>query len=107
MRARGYRAAGKKVFIQLGRNWHGFLGGDHGGQPPGSPGARGGRGLRGGGAAPIGTHLGGGGENAFLGGGCLFRGEPPEGCAKKLGAPRAHFVFTKMVRDPAGPPWGR
>src|SRR5258707_11433233 len=97
MRTRGCRAAGKKVFIELGRNWHGFLGGDHGGQPPGSPGARGGRGSRAVAAALIGTHLAAGEYIAYLDADCLFREDHLEVCAKTLEATGADFVFTKML----------
>ncbi len=105
MRTRGYRAAGKKVFIELGRNWHGFLGGDHGGQPPGSPGARGGRGSRAVAAALIGTHLAAGEYIAYLDADCLFREDHLEVCAKTLEATGADFVFTKMLRHLDGRPW--
>ena len=99
MRKRGYRGAGKRVFIELGRNWHSFLGGDHGGQPPGSPGARGGRGSRGAEVALIGTHLAAGDYITYLDADCEYLPQHLELCAKTLESTGADFVFTRMQRD--------
>ena len=105
MRTRGYRGAGKKVFIELGRNWHGFLGGDHGGQPPGSPGARGGRGSRGAEVAMVGTHLAAGDYITYLDADCMYREDHLELCAKTLDATGCDFVFTQMQRFLDGRAW--
>ena len=105
MRKRGYRGAGKRVFIELGRNWHGFLGGDHGGQPPGSPGARGGRGSRGAEVALIGTHLAAGDYITYLDADCRYLPQHLELCAKTLESTDADFVFTRMERHLDGQPW--
>ncbi|HEX7994425.1 MAG TPA: glycosyltransferase [Streptosporangiaceae bacterium] len=105
MRTRGYRGAGKKVFIELGRNWHGFLGGDHAAQPPDRPGARGGRGSRGAEVALVGTHLAAGEYITYLDADCLYRADHLELCAKTLEATGADFVWTQMQRFLDGRPW--
>jgi hypothetical protein len=105
MRKRGYRGHGKRVFAELGRNWHGFLGGDLGGQPPGSPGARGGRGSRGAEVALIGTHLAAGEYITYLDADCEYLPQHLELCAKTLESTGADFVFTRMERHLDGKAW--
>ena len=105
MRTLGYRASGKRVFIELGRNWHGFLGGDGGGQTPGSPGARGGRGSRGAEVALVGTHLAAGEHITYLDADCAYREDHLELCSKTLESTGADFVFTRMMRNLDGRPW--
>ena len=106
MAARGYAGHGQRVFIELGRNWHGFLGGDTGPQTPGSPGARGGRGSRGAEVALIATHLAAGDWITYLDADCEYEPGHLELCAAAAAAdPTADFVFTRMKRILDGRPW--
>ena len=68
----GYSNGGKRVFVELGRNWHGFLGGDQLPQDPSMPGSRGGRGSRAVAAALVGTHLAAGEWIGYLDQDCEF-----------------------------------
>lgn len=105
MRKRGYRGNGKRVFCELGRNWHGFLGGDAAGQPPGSPGARGARGSRGVSAYLTATYLAGGDWISYLDQDCVFREEHLERCWEALQRTDADFAYTRMRRYLDGQPW--
>jgi glycosyltransferase involved in cell wall biosynthesis len=101
----GYAPYGQRVFIEMGRNWHGFLGGDGAGQPPGSPGARGARGSRGVSAYLTGTYLASGDHIAYLDSDCEYTPGHLAACAKALEASGADFVFTRMRRYLDGQPW--
>jgi Glycosyl transferase family 2 len=94
----GYAAHGRRVFVELGRNWHGFLGGDAAPQDPSMPGARGGRGSRGAVTAMAGTHLAAGEWVTYLDADCEYTEKHLELCWRALEATGADFVFTRMRR---------
>ena len=98
MRGLGYAGHGRRVFAELGRNWHGFLGGDTAGQPLGSPGRRGGRGSRGVSTALAGTYLAGGDVIGYLDQDVEYLPDHLETCAKVLGSSGADLVYTQMER---------
>lgn len=101
----GYAAHGKRVFVELGRNWHGFLGGDSAGQPPGSPGARGGRGSRGVSAYLTATYLAAGEHIGYLDSDCEFEPGHLKLHADALAVTGADFTHTRMQRLVDGRPW--
>jgi len=101
----GYQGTGRRVFIELGRNWHGFLGGDGAGQPPGSAGARGARGSRGVTAYRTATHLAAGDLIAYLDQDCEYDPRHLEAHAKTLAATGADFTYTRMRRHIDGHAW--
>lgn len=103
MYALGYRAHGKHVFIELGRNWHGFLGGDHASQPPHAPGDRGGRGSRAVSAALVGTYLAAGDLVAYLDADCEYHPKHLQLLAEVIGD--ADFAYARMERFIDGSPW--
>ena len=105
MHARGYAGHGKRVFAELGRNWHSFLGGDGAGQPPGSAGARGARGSRGVTAYRTATHLAAGDLIAYLDQDCEYDPRHLEAHAKTLAATGADFTYTRMRRHIDGHAW--
>ena len=105
MRERGYAGTGKRVFAELGRNWHGFLGGDAAGQPPGSPGTRGARGSRGVSAYLTATYLAAGEHIAYLDQDCEYEPQHLELHARALDASGADFTFTQMRRYLDGQAW--
>lgn len=95
---RGYDSYGKRVFIELGRNWHGFMGGDHHPPLPGHPGTRGGRGSRGASVALFATYLAAGDYITYLDADCTYEPDhlrTADAVLKKTGA---DFVFTQMKR---------
>lgn len=98
MGRRGYRAQGKRIFVQLGRNWHNFLGGDFAPNPPGAFGHRGGRGSRGVTCYKTGTYLASGDYISYLDSDVVFRPDHLEACAKRIKETDADFVFTRMMR---------
>jgi len=100
MRRRGYRSHGHRVFIELGRNWHGFLGGDGGGDPS-IPG-RGGRGSRGAETALFGTHLAAGDYIGYLDQDCEYEPDHLEVCAKVFETSAPDFVYTRTRRTQDG-----
>lgn len=115
---RAYAGHGKRVFAELGRNWHGFLGGDGAGQPPGSPGQRGARGSRGVTAYLTATYLAAGDFVAYLDQDVEYDPRHLELHAKTLDATGTDFTYTQMRRfidgqpwdvvgDARGPAWGR
>jgi glycosyltransferase involved in cell wall biosynthesis len=104
MAARGYAGHGKRVFIELGRNWHGFLGGDRGSQVPGTPGARGGRGSRGAEVGLVATHLAAGDHIGYLDADCEYLPDHLKVHADALAASGAEFTFTRMLRHIDGRP---
>ena len=103
MRNLGYRAYGKRVFVELGRNWHGFLGGD--GDPTPGPGGRGGRGSRGAVAYLTATHLAAGSHIAYLDADCEYLEDHLEACWKALEASGADLAFGRMERWLDGAYW--
>ena len=106
MAALGYTGHGRRVLAELGRNWHGFLGGDGAGQPPGSPGARGARGSRGVSAYLVATYLAAGELIGYLDSDCEFTEHHLKLHADALAAvPDADFSFTRMQRHLDGVPW--
>jgi glycosyl transferase family 2 len=94
----GYAGHGKRVFVELGRNWHGFLGGDNGAQPPDRPGARGGRGSRGAEVGLIATHLAAGEYVTYLDADCEYGEHHLKLHADALAATGADFTFSRMRR---------
>jgi len=98
LHALGYAGHGKRVLAELGRNWHGFLGGDDAGQPPGRPGGRGGRGSRGVSTALAGTYLAAGDLIGYLDQDCEYLPGHLQACAKALDASGADFAYTQMER---------
>lgn len=104
LRNLGYGPNGQRVFAELGRNWHGFLGGDNAGQPPGSPGARGARGSRAVSAALVGTYLAAGEHIAYLDSDVEYLPGHLATCAKAL-AGGADLVYTQMRRHLDGRVW--
>lgn len=105
----GYPSPGpspkKRAFVELGRNWHGFLGGDGAGQPPGSPGQRGARGSRGVSAYLTATYLAAGDLIAYLDSDCEYTGDHLKLHADALAATGADFTFTQMRRYLDGREW--
>lgn len=104
MAALGYAGHGRRVFAELGRNWHGFLGGDAAPQDPGMPGSRGGRGSRGAVTALVGTHLAAGEWIGYLDQDCEFA----PGHLKlhaEAAAGGADFTFSRMRRNLDGRFW--
>jgi glycosyltransferase involved in cell wall biosynthesis len=93
----GYAGHGRRVFAELGRNWHGFRGGDKGGRGEG-PGERGGRGSRGAEAANVATHLAGGDLIAYLDQDCEYFPHHLEVHAAALAGPEPGFSYTRMQR---------
>ena len=104
LRNLGYGPAGLRVLAELGRNWHGFLGGDTAGQPPGSPGSRGSRGSRAVSAALVGTYLAAGEHIAYLDSDVEYLPDHLAVSAKAL-AGGADLVYTQMRRHLDGKPW--
>ena len=98
MRTAGYRGSGKRVFAELGRNWHGFMGGDSVPTLPGHPGARGGRGSRGAAAAAIGTYLAAGEYVGYCDADCEFLPRHIERTQRELRETGADFVYTQAQR---------
>lgn len=105
MRNLGYRAHGKRVFVELGRNWHGFLGGDGAGQPPGSPGGRGARGSRGVSTGLVGTYLAAGDLIGYLDQDCEYHPKHLELLHQRIKDTGADFAFSQMERWLDGNPW--
>lgn len=102
---RGYDSHGKRVFMELGRNWHGFLGGDSAGQPPGTPGQRGARGSRGVSAYRAALYLAAGDHIAYLDSDCEYLPDHLAVHAKALEASGADFTYTQVQRYLDGRPW--
>jgi len=105
MAALGYAAHGQRVFTELGRNWHGFLGGDAAPQVPGMPGSRGGRGSRGVSAAVAGTYLAAGDWIGYLDQDCEYTEHHLKLLAEAAGASGADVVFSRMRRYLDGRFW--
>jgi hypothetical protein len=101
----GYAGHGQRVLAELGRNWHGFLGGDGAGQPPGTPGQRGARGSRGVSPARVGTYLAAGDHIAYLDSDCEYLPHHLEVHAEALAASGADFTFSQMNRYLDGIIW--
>lgn len=104
MRNLGYRGHGKRVFAELGRNWHGFLGGD-GAPTPGSPGGRGARGSRGVSAYLTATYLAAGDLIGYLDSDCEYHEKHLELLWRRLQDTGADFAFARMERWLDGSPW--
>lgn len=100
----GYKPYGQRVFVELGRNWHGFMGGDNV-PTPGSPGGRGGRGSRGAEAALVATHLAAGDHIAYLDADCEYHPRHLQLLAERIAATGADMAFTQMERWLDGQPW--
>jgi hypothetical protein len=103
MAAAGYAGHGQRVFAELGRNWHGFLGGDAAPTPPGFPGSRGGRGSRAVSTALAGTYLAAGTHIAYLDADCEYLPKHLQLLAEAIGD--ADFAFARMQRCLDGRPW--
>jgi len=101
----GYTNGGKRIFVQLGRNWHGFLGGDGEPQDPSMPGARGGRGSRAVSTALVGTHLAAGEWIGYLDQDCEFTEHHLKLHADALATSGADFTFSGMRRHLDGRFW--
>lgn len=93
---RGYQGTGRRVLAELGRNWHGFMGGDGAPTPPGHPGPRGGRGSRGACAYIVATYLCAGEYIGYLDSDCEYFPRHLAVAAEAL-AEGWDFVYT-MVR---------
>ena len=104
MRNLGYRSWGKRVFVELGRNWHGFMGGDNV-MTPGSPGARGGRGSRGAEAGNFATHLASGDYISYLDADCEFYPKHLQLLHERIEQTSADMAFGQMERWLDGNPW--
>lgn len=102
---RRYGRAGQRVFVELGRNWHGFYGGDAQAQDPSMPGARGGRGSRGVTAYTVGTYLAAGEWIGYLDSDCEFTEHHLKLHADALAATGADFTFSRMRRWLDGRLW--
>jgi glycosyltransferase involved in cell wall biosynthesis len=96
---RGYAAHGKRVFVELGRNWHGFMGGDDGPTPAGYPGARGGRGSRGASAYMVANYLASGEYIAYCDSDCEFLPDHLEISHSVLKSTGADFTYTQVQRN--------
>ena len=95
----GYASHGKRVFAELGRNWHSFLGGDSAPQPPGTGGARGPRGSRGVSAYTAACYLAGGDLIAYLDEDCEYTEHHLKLLHDALAAvPHAGFAYARMQR---------
>lgn len=104
MRNLGYKPYGKRVFVELGRNWHSFLGGD-GAPSPGSPGGRGGRGSRGVSAYLTATYLAAGDLIGYLDSDCEYHPKHLEVLHQRITETGADFAFAQMERFLDGQPW--
>jgi hypothetical protein len=100
----GYGPFGKRVFVELGRNWHGFMGGDACRTPPG-PGARGGRGSRSAEVCNFATHLATGEYIGYLDADCEFRSRHVEVSQAALVSTGADFSYTQVERLIDGNRW--
>jgi glycosyltransferase involved in cell wall biosynthesis len=106
MRGLGYGSHGKRVFAELGRNWHGFLGGDNAPQPPDTGGARGPRGSRGVSAYVAALYLASGDLIGYLDQDCEYGEHHLKLLHDALAAkPDAGFAYSKMQRVLDGMPW--
>jgi hypothetical protein len=99
----GYSTSGKRVFVELGRNWHGFMGGDEGKAP--GPGARGGRGSRGAMAGHVGTYFASGEFIGFLDADCKYRPRHVEISQSALRSTGADWTYTQVQRQVDGVVW--
>lgn len=104
MRKKGYKAHGKRVFLELGRNWHGFMGGDSAPVKEGHPGTRGGRGSRGASVALAGSYLAGGDRIAYLDADCEYLPDHL-GLANAVLDQGVDFSYSQMQRCLDGQPW--
>ena len=98
MKELGYKGHGKLVFVELGRNWHGFMGGDDGPTPPDRPGNRGGRGSRAAMAVLAATFLASGDHIAYLDSDCRYLPRHLEHAANALETSGADFAYSKVLR---------
>jgi glycosyltransferase involved in cell wall biosynthesis len=101
----GYAAHGKRVFVELGRNWHGFMGGDDHPPLPGHPGTRGGRGSRGASVALFASYLASGKYITYLDADCTYAPDHLAGVNAVIQAADPDFVYTQMLRVLDGRPW--
>ena len=99
----GYSSHGRRVFVELGRNWHGFLGGDASPQDPSMPGSRGGRGSRGVAAYLVASHLAAGDLIAYLDADCEYHEKHLQLLAEAIGD--CDFAFSRMERRLNGAHW--
>lgn len=95
---KGYAAQGNKIFLELGRNWHGFMGGDSVPVAPGHPGARGGRGSRGASVALFATYVASGDYITYLDADCEYLPQHLTRAHEVLQATNADFVYSQMQR---------
>lgn len=102
---RGYDSFGQRVFVELGRNWHGFMGGDAHPPLPGHPGTRGGRGSRSAKAVLFGTFLCSGDYITYLDPDCTYYPNHLQDVDAVIKNTRAGFVYTQMRRELDGRPF--
>lgn len=100
----GYESSGKRVFVELGRNWHGLMGGDTCRTPPG-PGARGGRGSRSAEVCQFATHLTTGEYIGYLDADCEFLPRHIEVSQAALKSTGSDFSYTQVKRLIDGNLW--
>jgi glycosyltransferase involved in cell wall biosynthesis len=102
--ARGYGGSGRRVLVELGRNWHGFLGGDSGALTPEMIG-RPGRGSRGASTGMVGTYIAAGDWIAYLDEDCEYHAHHLQVCADVLAGGGLDMVFARMERWLNLQPW--
>jgi len=91
----GYKPYGKRVFVELGRNWHGFMGGDTCFTPRG-PGDRGGRGSRGASVAQAAAFLTSGKYIGYCDADCELMPHHVERCAAELDATGYDWTYSQV-----------
>lgn len=88
---RNYRAFGDRVFVELGRNWHGFFGGDGEKQAQ--------RGTRGASTEMVGTYLAAGQYIAYLDDDCAYKPNHLQALVDLLDVlPTTDFAYSQMER---------
>jgi glycosyltransferase involved in cell wall biosynthesis len=102
---RGYAAFGKQMFIELGRNWHGFMGGDSVRTLPGHPGGRGGRGSRSSCVVLAASYLAAGKYIGYCDADCDFRPDHLKVSHAVLEETDADFTYTQTQRYLDGRLW--
>jgi hypothetical protein len=94
----GYRNFGNRVFVELGRNWHGFLGGDGANLET--------RGSRAVSPAMVGTYLAAGAYIAYLDDDCAYKTTHLDLLSTYLDhIPTLDMVFGQMERFVDNEPW--
>jgi glycosyltransferase involved in cell wall biosynthesis len=103
----GYKGHGKRVFVELGRNWHGFMGGDAGRNNVGDygGGARGGRGSRSAVVVRVASHLASGEYIGYCDADCELLPDHLQQGVEALDYTEADFVYTQVERRIDGRTW--